>query len=125
MTLVGRIEIHDRRAKLRVSALGLSDIAGEVLIDIRTGANGRHFLLGRFGQAVFCRGPARDPGADRGSVPRRGEAALRPSRCDFRRAGGLRLPGDGALWLCDPPSATDPDLRTGHADRVMEGRVAP
>src|SRR3712207_6449432 len=35
--------------------LGLSDIAGEVLTDTRTGANGRHALLGQFRQSVFGR----------------------------------------------------------------------
>src|SRR3712207_3575233 len=36
-------------------ALGLSDIAGEVLIDTRIGTNGRHALLGQFRQSVFGR----------------------------------------------------------------------
>src|ERR671932_1571501 len=35
--------------------LGLSDIAGVVLADTRTGANGRHALLGQFRQSVFGR----------------------------------------------------------------------
>src|SRR3954452_17099522 len=35
--------------------LGLSETAGEVLTDIRTGANGRHALLGQFRQPVFGR----------------------------------------------------------------------
>ena len=35
--------------------LGLSEIAGEVLTDTRTGANGRHALLGQFRQSVFGR----------------------------------------------------------------------
>ena|SRR3712207_171268 len=35
--------------------LGLSQIAGEVLTDTRTGANGRHALVGRFRQSVFGR----------------------------------------------------------------------
>src|ERR671926_1163660 len=35
--------------------LGLSEIAGEVLTDTRTSANGRHALLGQFRQAVFGR----------------------------------------------------------------------
>jgi len=30
------------------AALGLSEVAGEVLTDTRTGANGRHSLLGQF-----------------------------------------------------------------------------
>src|ERR671927_1452123 len=37
------------------AALGLSEIAGEVLTDTRTGANGRHSLSGQFRQAVFGR----------------------------------------------------------------------
>src|SRR3954462_5626830 len=36
-------------------ALGLSEIAGDVLTDTRTGANGRHTLLGQFRQSVFGR----------------------------------------------------------------------
>src|SRR3954452_12289284 len=36
-------------------ALGLTDLAGEVLADTRTGANGRHTLLGQFRQSVFGR----------------------------------------------------------------------
>ena len=36
-------------------ALGLSDVAGKVLTDIRTGTNARHRLLGQFRQAVFGR----------------------------------------------------------------------
>src|ERR687885_2354249 len=36
-------------------ALGLSDIAGEVLTDTRIGTNGRHSLLGQFRQSVFGR----------------------------------------------------------------------
>src|SRR5215213_8651446 len=35
--------------------LGLSEAAGEVLTDTRTGANGRHTLLGQFRQSVFGR----------------------------------------------------------------------
>src|ERR687885_378008 len=35
--------------------LGLSEIAGEVLTDTRTGANGRHVLVGQFRQSVFGR----------------------------------------------------------------------
>src|ERR687886_228345 len=35
--------------------LGLSEIAGEVLTDTRTGANGRHALVGQFRQSVFGR----------------------------------------------------------------------
>src|SRR3954449_406756 len=35
--------------------LGLSETAGEVLTDTRTGANGRHTLLGQFRQSVFGR----------------------------------------------------------------------
>ncbi len=37
------------------AALGLSEIAGEVLTDTRTGANGRHSLSGQFRQSVFGR----------------------------------------------------------------------
>jgi hypothetical protein len=36
-------------------ALGLSVMAGEVLTDPRTGANGRHSLVGQFRQSVFGR----------------------------------------------------------------------
>src|SRR5215210_2500919 len=36
-------------------ALGLSETAGEVLTDTRTGANGRHSLVGQFRQSVFGR----------------------------------------------------------------------
>src|SRR5215211_9166225 len=35
--------------------LGLSEVAGEVLTDTRTGANGRHPLVGQFRQSVFGR----------------------------------------------------------------------
>jgi hypothetical protein len=35
--------------------LGLSETAGEVLTDTRTGANGRHTLVGQFRQSVFGR----------------------------------------------------------------------
>ncbi len=35
--------------------VGLSEIAGQVLTDTRTGANGRHALLGQFRQSVFGR----------------------------------------------------------------------
>src|ERR687886_495075 len=35
--------------------LGLGEIAGEVLTDTRTGANGRHSLSGQFRQSVFGR----------------------------------------------------------------------
>src|ERR671927_156181 len=35
--------------------LGLSEIAGELLTDTRTGANGRHSLSGQFRQSVFGR----------------------------------------------------------------------
>src|SRR3954470_11869620 len=35
--------------------LGLSETAGEVLTDTRTGANGRHSLVGQFRQSVFGR----------------------------------------------------------------------
>ncbi len=40
---------------LGLSEIGLSEIAGEVLTDTRTGANGRHALLGQFRQSVFGR----------------------------------------------------------------------
>src|SRR3954453_17612304 len=36
-------------------ALGLSETSGDVLTDTRTGANGRHTLLGQFRQSVFGR----------------------------------------------------------------------
>src|SRR3954454_21141659 len=36
-------------------ALGLTEMAGEVLADPRTGHNGRHTLLAQFRQAVFGR----------------------------------------------------------------------
>jgi hypothetical protein len=36
-------------------ALGLTDMAGEVLADARTGRNGRHALAGLFRQSVFGR----------------------------------------------------------------------
>src|SRR5215208_3651727 len=36
-------------------ALGLSETAGEVLTDTRTGANGRHTLVGQCRQSVFGR----------------------------------------------------------------------
>src|SRR5215208_4054615 len=36
-------------------ALGLSETAGDVLTETRTGANGRHTLLGQFRQSVFGR----------------------------------------------------------------------
>ena len=36
-------------------ALGLSETAADVLTDTRTGANGRHTLLGQFRQSVFGR----------------------------------------------------------------------
>ena len=39
--------------------LGLSEVAGEVLTDTRTGANGRHTLLGQFRQSVFGLGGIR------------------------------------------------------------------
>src|SRR4051794_9065582 len=35
--------------------LGLSEFAGEVLTDTRTGANGRHTLVGQFRRSVFGR----------------------------------------------------------------------
>ena len=35
--------------------LGLSETAGDFLMDTRTGANGRHTLLGQFRQSVFGR----------------------------------------------------------------------
>src|SRR6059058_3375055 len=35
--------------------LGLSETAGAVLTDTRTGANGRHTLVGQFRQSVFGR----------------------------------------------------------------------
>src|SRR4051812_38075155 len=35
--------------------LGLSETAGEVFTDTRTGANGRHTLVGQFRQSVFGR----------------------------------------------------------------------
>src|SRR6059058_2815384 len=39
----------------RDDVLGLSETAGDVLTDPRTGANGRHTLLGQFRQSVFGR----------------------------------------------------------------------
>ena len=36
-------------------ALGLTEIAGQVLADIRTGRNGRHTLTAQFRQSVFGR----------------------------------------------------------------------
>src|SRR3954453_14856514 len=36
-------------------ALGLSETAGDILTDTRTGANGRHTLLGQFRPSVFGR----------------------------------------------------------------------
>src|SRR3954471_1815193 len=36
-------------------ALGLSETAGDILTDTRTGANGRHTLVGQFRQSVFGR----------------------------------------------------------------------
>src|SRR5215211_2537564 len=36
-------------------ALGLSETAADVLTDTRTGANGRHSLVGQFRQSVFGR----------------------------------------------------------------------
>ena len=36
-------------------ALGLTDLAGEVLSDSRTGRNGRHGVVAQFRQAVFGR----------------------------------------------------------------------
>src|SRR3954470_20509608 len=58
----------DRRLKSKITSdggllacrelddvLGLSKVAGEVLTDTRTGANGRHTLQGQFRQSVFGR----------------------------------------------------------------------
>ena len=36
-------------------AVGLTDMAGDVLVDSRTGKNGRHALLGLLRQSVFGR----------------------------------------------------------------------
>ncbi len=36
-------------------AVGLSEIAGDVLTDTRRGKNGRHGLVGQLGQSVFGR----------------------------------------------------------------------
>src|SRR5918911_3614365 len=63
---VGRLKLEFRGAKITSDAgllacreldhaLGLSDIAGEVLTDTRIGTNGRHSLLGQFRQSVFGR----------------------------------------------------------------------
>jgi Transposase DDE domain group 1 len=44
--------------------LGLSEIAGEVLTDTRTGMNGRHTLVGQFRQSVFGRLAGYEDGND-------------------------------------------------------------
>jgi hypothetical protein len=36
-------------------ALGLTEVAGDVLHDIRTGKNGRHGMVGQFRQSMFGR----------------------------------------------------------------------
>ena len=55
-------------------ALGLSETAGEVLTDTRTGANGRHSLIGQFRQSVFGRlGPG-----TKTSTTRIGSHTIRP-----------------------------------------------
>jgi hypothetical protein len=41
------------------AAVGLTDMAGEVLADTRTGKNGRHALVGLLRQSVFGRLPVR------------------------------------------------------------------
>jgi hypothetical protein len=46
-------------------ALGLSAMAGEMLVDARTGRNGRHDLVGLLRQSVFGRLPAKTKGAVR------------------------------------------------------------
>jgi hypothetical protein len=53
-------------------ALGLTEMAGQVLADIRTGKNNRHTLTAQFRQSVFGRLAGNEDvnGADRLGVPR-------------------------------------------------------
>src|SRR3954467_13699946 len=45
-------------------ALGLTDLAGEVLVDTRTGQNSRHTLIAQFRQSVFGRLAGYEDGND-------------------------------------------------------------
>src|SRR5262245_45400065 len=75
--------------------LGLTEIAGDVLADARTGKNGRHALAGLFRQSVFGRLAGSGCERRRSPAPRSGYAL------DCRRQSGAEERGfaesDGAL----------------------------
>ena len=78
------------------AVLGLTDLAGEVLSDNRTGRNSRHSLIGQFRQSVFGRiaGYEDVNDAERlGRDPNNGLDRRWPGR---RERGGVKQP-DGAL----------------------------
>src|SRR5262249_34886789 len=75
-------------------ALGLAEMAGDVLADARSGKNGRHALAGLFRQSVFG-------GRIRGCERRRAPAPRSGYALDCRRQSGAEERGfaesDGAL----------------------------
>ena len=64
-------------------AVGLSEIAGDVLTDTRRGKNGRHGLVGQFRQSVFGRLGGYDDvnDADRLSLDRSPTAPMNDGKC--------------------------------------------
>jgi hypothetical protein len=73
-------------------AVGLTDMAGDVLADARTGKNGRHVLVGLLRQSVFGRlADYEEVNGRRAVVPRPGNAL-----------GGRRPSANGSGCLCQP-----------------------
>src|SRR3954470_21381640 len=115
--------------------LGLSETAGGVLTDTRTGANGRHTLVGQFRQSVFGRlaGYEDVNDADRlahdpalrwvvGGAAVTGQAASTRPDGPLRDRGddGGQEPGrfDGPGWALDRPRSRPP---TRERDRARHG----
>ena len=112
-------------------AVGLSEVAGDVLTDTRRGKNGRHGLVGQFRQSVFgrlggvrrrerCRAPNRLPRAVRWGASRR---RLWPAR-----KTGPRLPvfpnaspaeGSGKLVADDATREAGEDRCQGRPSRAV------
>src|SRR5262245_63851000 len=111
--------------------LGLTEMAGDVLADARSGKNGRHALGGLFRQSVFgrlagyedvndaerlCHDPAMPAGLS--AAKRRRGARLRRIRWGASRRNGSRRPRTSLLL----PTC----LASGSTLRTAEGRaVAP
>src|SRR5262245_25901757 len=105
--------------------LGLTEMAGDVLADARSGKNGRHALAGLFRQSVFGRLAGyedvndaerlrHDPAAGLSAAKRRRGARLRRVRWGASRRNGSRRPRTSLLLPTCLASGSTLCMTEGH-----------